>query len=171
MILSDLKLFINSKRVFQFLLVAVALSASTTHAQQGPSNLNITGGLFQADGSAVTSASVNFKIEIYDKSGTCLLYSESHLGEDLSNTKGGFSLEIGKGSAINNAIDLVNPATMTSKVFENSGAVAGGWAGCTSGTTLGAGDNRVIRVKYDLGGGYVTMNPDVPIQASTQNPR
>jgi hypothetical protein len=137
-----------------------------SHAQQGPNYLNIAGNLFQASGAPVTASNVSFKLEIYDKSGSCLLYSEIHSGQDLSNTRGGFSLELGHGSSIHNEVDLSNPAVMTSKIFENSGTVAGGWAGCLSSTTFHAGDNRVIRVQYDLGGGYVTLNPDVPIGAA-----
>jgi hypothetical protein len=55
---------------------------------------------------------------------------------------------------------------MSSKVYENPGAIAGGWAGCPSGATLADGDSRVIRIKYDLGGGYVAMNPDIPMAAA-----
>ncbi|MGE3760165.1 MAG: hypothetical protein AB7H97_20540, partial [Pseudobdellovibrionaceae bacterium] len=139
------------------------LASPLAFAQQGPQNLNISGGLFQANGTPISSSSVNFKLEVYDKTGACLLYSENHYGQDLSNTKGGFALELGKGASANNPIDGSNPTALSAKVFENSGAIAGGWAGCPSGATLANGDNRLIRVQYDLGSGFVTMTPDVPI--------
>jgi hypothetical protein len=147
-------------------VLAIAIFAGPSFAQSGPAALNIGGGLFDATGSPIVNPSVNFKIEIYDKTGSCRLYSETHLGQDLSGTKGSFSLELGEGSGVDNAADPASPTALSSKVFENSGTIAGGWAGCPAGATLADGDNRVIRVQYDLGGGYVAMSPDVPIEAA-----
>ncbi|NJM09694.1 MAG: hypothetical protein HC883_01990 [Bdellovibrionaceae bacterium] len=98
-----------------------------------------------------------------DKAATCILYSEEHLGQDLSATKGGFALAVGNGSNPNNYLEA--STALTSKIFENSGAVAP-FGGCASGVSLNSGDERLIRVHYDLGGGFIAMSPDVPIASA-----
>src|SRR4051812_32645472 len=100
--------------------VAALLCSFEVFATSGPSVLNISGGLYAAGGAPITHNNVNFKLEILDKAGTCVLYRELHTGEDLSNTKGGFSLLVGQGSSIQNLISGGTSA-LTSKVFENPG--------------------------------------------------
>jgi hypothetical protein len=60
---------------------------SQAFAQTGPSNLNISGGLFEAGGSAIEATNVGFQIQLMDPGGNCVLYTEEHLGQDLSQTK------------------------------------------------------------------------------------
>ena len=146
-----------------FVLTALLLQPSTTFAQQGPASLNISGGLFNSSGTPITNSNVNFKIEVYDKSATCLMYSEQHLGVDLSTTKGAFSLIIGSGTSMTNVLE--GTTAFDSKLFENPGAVAA-FTGCPSGLTLNAGDTRLIRVSYNLGSGYIAMTPDIPLTSS-----
>ena len=88
--------------------VAALLCSSLVFAASGsgPTSLNISGGLFSSNGQPILQSNVNFKIEILDKAAACVLYREVHLGEDLSSTKGGFSLLIGRGSSIQNLIIL-----------------------------------------------------------------
>ncbi len=133
-------------------------------AQSGPSNLNVSGALYLPSGLPVTNASVNFRLEIWDKNSTCMLYSEQHLNEDLSASKGGFALAVGRGTSAVNYLE--SSAAFTTKIFENTGVVAGGWANCAAGTNLVSGDERTVRVHYDLGGGFIAMSPDVPIASS-----
>ncbi|NJM09945.1 MAG: hypothetical protein HC883_03390, partial [Bdellovibrionaceae bacterium] len=144
-------------------LSLIACFTFTSYAQQGPSNLNVSGGLFLPSGLPVTNSSVNFRLEIWDKAATCILYSEEHLSQDLSATKGGFALAVGKGSSPNNFLEA--STALTSKIFENTGAVAP-FGGCASGVSLNSGDERLIRVHYDLGGGFIAMTPDVPIASA-----
>jgi hypothetical protein len=152
-------------RAYWGILLAAFVYSPVSVAQQGPTNFNVSGGLYTAAGTPVTNSSVNFKIEIMDKNSTCVLYSESHLAQDLSATKGGFALEIGSGSSKQNLIDAGSPGALSSKVFLNSGVVAP-FAGCAGGVTLSSGDARVIRILYDLGSGYVAMTPDVPMDSA-----
>jgi len=137
---------------------------SLANAQHGPTSLNISGGLFHPDGSPIEQAVVHFKIEIYNEAGTCLIYSEEHPNEDLSNTKGSFALRIGSGSSAINNVDAGNPNAFSIKIFENPGAT--NVTGCTNPVTLASGDARQIRLYYDLGAGFVAMNPDIPITSS-----
>jgi len=133
----------------------IALPASISHAQSGPHALNVSGGLFDSNGQAILRTNVNFKLEVRDKSGTCVLYSESHNGENLADTKGQFSLLLGSGTTPTNF--LIGGSALDASVFTNRG-VTGAFSGCTSGVTLNSGDERVIRVYYDIGSGLVPMS-------------
>src|SRR3712207_3621889 len=86
------------------LIAAAALCPAPTFAQAGPSTLNISGGLFYPNGQPVTTSGVNFRLEIRDKAGTCVLYRETHTGQDLSQTRGQFSLLLGAGTSSQNFI-------------------------------------------------------------------
>ena len=145
------------------ILLSVTFLSSLAFAQSGPNSLNISGGLFNSNGTPITNSNVNFKIEVYDKNSTCLMYSEQHLGVDLSATKGAFSLIIGAGTSMANVLE--GTAAFDSKLFENPGAVAA-FTGCPSGLTLNAGDTRLIRVSYNLGSGYIAMTPDIPLTSA-----
>jgi hypothetical protein len=153
----------KNKSLYAGFLLVTALFCSTPFAQGVPANLNISGGLFDSRSQAITNNHVNFKIDIWDKNASCLLYSEQHLAVDLSATKGAFSLIIGNGtSAVN---ELEGTAAFDVKIFENSGAT-GAFTGCASGVTFSSGDSRLIRVWYDLGSGFTAMTPDVPLTSS-----
>ncbi len=145
------------------LAIAIIAAADFSVAQSVPQFLNLSGGLFNPNGTPVLQASVNFKVEVWDANNTCVLYSEEYLGQDLSSSKGAFALGLGKGSSINNAISGTTSLNRT--VFQNAGVVAP-FSGCASGVTLASGDRRLIRVFYDLGAGYVAMTPDVPLDSS-----
>ena len=86
----------KSAHAFRGLLLALTLIAGSAFAQQGPKSINVSGGLFDSVGKPLTG-NVNFRLEIWDKAASCLIYSEEHPAQDLSATKGGFSLEVGLG--------------------------------------------------------------------------
>src|SRR3569623_1803525 len=90
---------------YRGLILAIAMVCSAAFAQSGPSSLIISGGLFNSNGTPITNSNVNFKIEVYDKNATCLMYSEQHLGVDLSASKGAFSLIIGAGTSMTNVLE------------------------------------------------------------------
>ncbi len=162
MVFTTLKLAKAFGRRLVFTVAAfICLNAQ---AQTGPANLNVSGALFLPSGLPVTNGSVNFRLEVLDKSSTCVLYSEQHLNEDLSLSKGQFSLAIGRGTSPNNLLE--SNAVFSSKIFENTGVIAGGWPGCPAGANLASGEERTVRIYYDLGGGFVAMSPDVPIASS-----
>ena len=146
--------------IIKLYLFISAFALGQAYAQNGPASLNLSGSLFNADGTTVTNASVNFKIQIYDAAGTCVLFSEEHLGQDLSSSKGGFALQVGAGSSQTNFLE--GTANYDLKLYVNSGVVAG-FSGCVTGVTMNPGAARVVRVSYDLGAGYVAMSPDVPL--------
>src|ERR1700722_14064848 len=141
----DRRMGMNTKSFNMAMLLGLGFVLTlsfSARAQTGPANLNISGGLFSANGSAITSSSVNFKIDVYDKNATCMLYSEQHLAQNLSQTKGAFSLIIGGcTSPVNN---LEGSAAFDDKLFANSGAT-GSFTGCAGGVTFNSGDSRLIR--------------------------
>ncbi len=150
-----------------YLFVGIMLmSPIYVYAQYVPKSLNISGGLYLPNGLPVTNASVDFRLEIWDRTATCKLYEETHSAQNLSQTKGGFSLQLGRGTVATNFRDAGNPAALSWLVFANPGAPATVFAGCGAGVIFAEGDERLIRVYYNLGGGMTAMTPDVPIEAS-----
>ena len=160
-----LRVFANLMSRYMFvgtLLTSLVLPAA--FAQTGPSYLNISGGLFEPNGTPVESSSVGFQLQLLDPSGTCVLYSEEHLGQDLSQTKGAFSFQLGTGSSqVNN---LESSTSFDGKLFLNNGAT-GAFTGCAAGVTLSAGATRLIRVFYSVQAGtFVAMTPDVAVTSA-----
>ncbi|MBX3022216.1 MAG: hypothetical protein KF799_11130, partial [Bdellovibrionales bacterium] len=63
--------------------IALIVFPSLAFATNGPRLLNISGSLYSSTGTAILDNSVQFKLEIRDKDGLCVLYSETHTA-DLS---------------------------------------------------------------------------------------
>ncbi len=155
-----------NRRITSMLWVAIVIVATpfSAFAQYSPKSLNISGGLFLPSGLPVTNASVDFRLEIWDKGATCKLYEETHNAQNLSQTKGGFSLQLGEGTAATNFVS--GGGDLTWQVFANPGAPNTVVTGCVGGVLLLPGDDRLIRVYYNLGSGMTAMTPDVPIESS-----
>ncbi|MGE0529097.1 MAG: hypothetical protein AB7P49_18720, partial [Bdellovibrionales bacterium] len=157
-----MSLVVLCKRILLVVSFATALALPKAYAQTGPSSLSISGVMLKSDGTPVLNSSVSFRFELYDKNATCVLYSEEHLGIDLSASKGRFSLTLGKGTNPQNFLE--NSAAFSARLFQNDGSPQV-FTGC-AGVTLSSGDERVIRVHYNLGSGYLTMTPDVGVESS-----
>ncbi|HMN68129.1 MAG TPA: hypothetical protein PKC28_06270, partial [Bdellovibrionales bacterium] len=129
--------------------------------------MNISGALLDSSGKPLNVSGVDFRLEILDPAGSCVLYRETHLSQDLSNSQGRFSLQIGGGSNVQNLIDEgTNPSLLTPKVFDNPGAVLP-FTGCVAGVNLNPGTQRIMKVYYRVGGGaYVAMSGDVPMTST-----
>ena len=139
-------------------------AASIAHAQSSvPAALSLSGGLYNPDGSPIQQSSVDFKIEIYDKGASSLLYTEQHPAQDLSNSNGMFSFLVGSGTSATNHVS--GGSSLSASLFLNPGTTVP-VAGCASGVVLSPGDLRLIRVYYNSGSGYVAMTPDVPLVSS-----
>jgi hypothetical protein len=135
---------------------------------QGPSSLSLNGALFQPNGQPVSNSVVGFRVEVLDPAAGCVLYSEQHLGKDLSVSKGRFSFELGRGISRQNFIGGGVGAplgSLTVAVFRNGGAT-GAFNGCAGGVTLAAGSERLVRVSYDIGSGFVAMTPNTRVASS-----
>ena len=147
-------------------MAMMVLGFTQAHAQSTV-YMNINGGLYKADGRPVEVDSVDFKLEVYaptsDPNVPCLMYSEVHENQDLSESKGIFSVILGAGSTAMNKVS--GTAFLDHWVFFNNGAMT--VAGCGA-LSLNSGDPRYLRLQYDLGdgNGYITMTPDVTIVQS-----
>ena len=97
--------------------------------------------MFLPDGSPVVGNSVDFLLQVYDKNGSCLLYSENHNNQDLSESLGGFSLMLGTGSTpINHLSGL---ARLDTAVFANKGST--NVLSCPN-LVMNPGDPRLLRI-------------------------
>jgi hypothetical protein len=127
------------------LLFGILLTSHAALAESVPQSFNYQGRLFEADGSTPLSATVDFKFQILDPTGTCSLYEEQQIGISVSD--GYFSLNIGTaiGSAKRTSAD---PGFSMEKVFGNSSEQlrASGSANCLSGYTPASGDIRRLKV-------------------------
>ena len=149
--------------LFKLALVLTGLSFVEMVSAQNPPALSVGGQLFAPDGSQILDNSVDFKVQVLDASGVCVLYSESHLGEDLSLSKGRFYLGLGQGSGKVNNLDA--SGQLNAQIFLNAGTTP--VANCAQPTVaLNAGDARQIRISYDLGSGLTALTPDVPLVSS-----
>ena len=143
------------------LAAGIALSAT-----DNPLAFAYQGRVLTADGSGPLLDTVNLKLDIYDPSGSCLLYEETQSGIDLTTSLGLFSVLIGLPTATRTL--NVDPGLTIPQIFANSGIllVAQG-AHCASAYTPAAGDNRVLRVTVTpLSTGVpTTLTPDLTINA------
>lgn len=148
----------------KFFIKVFYLSVLVAHAAQaaGPTGGAIQGTLLAPGGVPVTSANVAFKVQIWDKNATCMLYEETHAGIDLSSTNGDFSFDLGKGASRTNNVD--GTAALKQNVFRNDVNITADPLWCAAGLTFASGDERVIRLQYDIGSGFVTMIPDMRLQ-------
>lgn len=158
-------MFLMRANQLSLFLITAIFAAEAAFADMAPNAISVSGALANANGNPVMQGSVDFKLELMDRDSTCVLYSEQHFGVNLADSKGRFSLLLGRGSNVQNNVDPANPTAFSVAVFENPGIVAP-FTDCATGLTLAPGDERVVRVSYDLGTGYIAMTPDVPMTSS-----
>ncbi|MEO7165269.1 MAG: hypothetical protein ABI041_20285, partial [Bdellovibrionia bacterium] len=104
------------------------------------------GRFYNAAGTAPLGDVVDLLLDVYDPSGTCLLYEESQINIDLTGTNGLFAVQVGSsvGDAKRTASD---PGLAMAKVFANSSApLRTASVNCSSGYTPTAADSRFLRV-------------------------
>ena len=124
----------------------------------GPEFMTIQGLLLDNTQTAV-SAMVNFKVQVLNKTASCVLYQELHLTNDLSATNGTFSFLLGSGTSATNKID--STSVFSSNLFRNDVSPVT-VTGCGS-VSFASGDDRLVRVYFDAGSGYVQMTPDIVV--------
>lgn len=145
---------------------AVGFAAAHSFAQNDV-NLNFTfdGRLFDSSGNPSNSTGADFRLQILDPTGSCLLYEETQTGIDLSDPspseEGRFSLRVGSalGDAKRSGSD---PANSMATIFSNITAAAIPSIGvCASGYTPTSSAYRLLRVFVDDGvNGEQQLSPD-----------
>jgi hypothetical protein len=125
--------------------ILISLFGFIASATEVPSSLTYQGRLFATDGTTPLVANVDFKLQIYDPTATCLLYEESQ--ENISLTDGLFSISVGTelGNPRRGSND---PALTMSVVFsnQNSSIRSAGSSNCAAGYTPSSGDKRKLKV-------------------------
>ena len=124
----------------------------------GPEFFSVQGLLLDSTQTPVTTT-VNFKLQVMDKTAACVLYQELHNSVNLATTSGGFSLILGNGTSGANKID--GTSVFSSNIFRNDVSPVT-VTGCGS-VTFASGDYRLVRVFFDPGAGYVQMSPDIVV--------
>lgn len=153
-----------------FISFALALPVAGFALSESPQSFNFQGRLLNLAGTAGLEEEVNFKFEILDPSGSCLLYSERQ-SIDLTGKDGLFSLSIGStvGAAKRTTAPDArpDPGLRMAMVFKNEVGVQTRAVGvsCPSGYTPTAGDVRLLRVTVtpDSTGIPETLVPDQTI--------
>lgn len=127
-------------------------------------SFTLQGRLLNSAGSAVTSSSVQFRIQVKSPGAEdCLLYQETQT-VDLSQTQGNFALTIGQGTRAASAVDGGNSLN---SIFSNSSAISltSATTPCGSGATSYtpvSSDTRKLELTFDDGSGWDTV-PSIPL--------
>ncbi|MDG0816078.1 tail fiber domain-containing protein [Bdellovibrio svalbardensis] len=138
-------------------LVTYILTLGVSNAWANPVGVHLSGHISNsATGTSLNATNVDFVVKVLSPGG-CLLYSENHLGKDLSQTSGNFDIDIGTGSTAYNVYDGVTPQSTASvvKVFDKAAPALSGLTnvdtgGCPGGVyTPAANDLRQVRIEFD----------------------
>lgn len=143
-----------------FVAALLVVGADTTlAANYNPHAVNIVGNLYLPSGAPLTSASVDFKLEILSPdsvvsgSKECVLYSELHSSIGMTSGDGYFSLPLGQGQIISNVYSAATAGEAFRKVFSNQLPNATGLT-CKDGSSYQPStyDVRFVRITFNTGG-------------------
>jgi hypothetical protein len=133
---------------FKLLLLSFFISLSALATQESPQSFNFQGRLFNSAGTAPLEELVGLKFQIFDPSGTCLLYQETQ-NFDLTNTSGVFAVSVGSATGAVKRTVGTDPGLLMKNIFKNDTTVATRAAlsaNCAAGYTPTAGDVRLLRI-------------------------
>ena len=109
--------------------------------------------IIKPDGYPLEASSVNFKFSIMDSPGTCILYSETYSGVNMSSTLGLISFSLGSGLKT-----YPVSATTLAQVFSNiTPNMACDASGVPTTYTPTSSDGRKIVMQFNDGGGWQTL--------------
>ena len=161
------------KQIIVLLNLSLILNQAS-YAAATPQTINLNGRLFNQEGNAPITETVDFVIGVYDPSGQCELYEEIQSGVNLLPTLGNFSLMVG--SSIGGTKRTQNDLGVDfSNVFNNQDSTyALNAKNCPQGYIPAAGDTRKIRITVVNRGVSETLSPDeiinsVPFAISASN--
>jgi len=81
-----------------FYIIGVIILSLSTQAFAIPQTMTLSGQIAKPDGTALTSNNVSFKFSMTNPSATCVIYEESVVNLDLSNSAGNFEASLGSGT-------------------------------------------------------------------------
>jgi len=136
--------------------LGLLLFVGVVHAG-APSLMTFQSKIILPSGTALESASVNFRFTTLDSAGTCVLYVEDFSTVNMTGSQGVVAIPLGSGVK-------VYPPTATNlyDVFNNSTASYNCQAGGTFSPT--GTDNRQVVMQFNDGGGWQTI-PQMAINA------
>lgn len=135
------------------IILLLGLSAKATQS------FTVQGRLLNADGTPLTSSSVQFKIQVRTTgSENCLLFQETQT-LDLSQDQGAFSLTIGQGTRAASSVDGGNSLD---QIFSNSQSISltaapSACANSATSYTPAASDTRNLVLSYNDGSAWDTV--------------
>ncbi|MDZ4677940.1 MAG: hypothetical protein SGI74_10595 [Oligoflexia bacterium] len=117
--------------------------------EESPQTFTFEGRAYQTDGTSPLLDTVDFKFEILNNAGDCVLYQEAQLAQDLITSKGVFAINVGSpvGNAKRTAGGSADSLLTMAQIFQNRSAVSVPVGICAAGTfTPASGEQRKLRV-------------------------
>lgn len=148
-------------------ICSLLASAQTPHIVQ------VKGSITKPNGKPLEAAGVRFLVEILSPpsvlsgSSSCVLYSEQHT-IDMTRSGGGFSIPLGNGTNVFNAMDnSLDVRERFRRVFNNELVDIGSGLLCATGNSYKAvfGDTRFIRITFNDGTGNHVVNPLIEVRS------
>ncbi|MDZ4678216.1 MAG: hypothetical protein SGI74_11995, partial [Oligoflexia bacterium] len=127
----------------------VFVSQSSFALEESPQSFTYEGRVYQSDGTTPLLDTVDFKFEILNNAGTCILYQEAQLAQNLVTSKGVFALNVGSpvGNAQRTAGGSTDSLLTMAQIFQNKSTVSVPVGLCAAGTyTPASGEQRKLRV-------------------------
>lgn len=152
------------QKLFYTLSLTIGL---IVHAEASNKFLTYQGRITELNGTPLEYELTQFRFEITDPTGACVLYKETSATKDMRNSQGIFDVAIGSGS-----VDPSTPSGNTiESVFKNTTSFT-----CVGGGTYNAGngDSRKLRVSFRDSVGWRLLTQDqeirgVPFASYAQN--
>ena len=146
----------NPIAVLSKMTIFIVISMASLLAQANPAGIPISGFIEESPTVPAVDTNVDFYIYILSPTG-CVLYSEQHLGKDLSVLPGNFSMVLGEGTTPVNKYAAVSPQSFDNflKVFADDSALLTGLSGSQAGECAtnqyqpAATDTRKIRIEFN----------------------
>ncbi len=150
----------GSRFVRWLMMIAGALIGLPAFAvYTGPTNFNFEGFLLNDPSGTPMSGPVSLKFQIYDPTGSCLLFEETHASVNLD-PAGAFSVKVGTGTRASSSVD---GGLSWGNIFSNSSVLRGtGSPNCTPGYTPSPGHTRNLRVTVN---GSTVLSPDFSLSS------
>jgi phage-related tail fiber protein len=147
------------------ILLLGLLTINLSQAAGVPVGFTYEGKVLNSAGTAPLTSVISLKLDIYDPTGTCLLYEEQQSNIDLSQSNGLFAIQVG--SVLGSTKRTVSDQNLSmANIFANNGQIlAATTTGCSAGYTPAANDSRLLRVSVTTGTTTVTISPDLKINA------
>ncbi|MCM2351501.1 MAG: tail fiber domain-containing protein [Bacteriovoracaceae bacterium] len=139
---------IKIQYIFVLIIIFIFNAEKSLSASESPQSFTFQGRLFNAAGTDLLEEPVSLRLQIYDPSGSCLLYQETQ-SVDLTNSSGSFSVSVGAAIGAAKRTAGIDPSLSMATVFKNDPLVqtrAVDGVTCPSGYTPTVGDTRLLRV-------------------------